>query len=125
MLLITAFATVENAVEAFHRGAHDYLMKGNLHRLAPAVERELREAANRTSQREAKQAVLENELRYRLLWESCPDAVVLMNTAGHIQFANPAVHEVFGYSPDEVIGQNLGKLLSSPTPIAAMTIMIL
>jgi DNA-binding NtrC family response regulator len=27
VLLITAFATVENAVEAFHRGAHDYLMK--------------------------------------------------------------------------------------------------
>src|SRR5262249_45225364 len=25
--LITAFATVENAVEAFQRGAHDYLMK--------------------------------------------------------------------------------------------------
>jgi DNA-binding NtrC family response regulator len=27
VLLITAFGTVENAVEAFHRGAHDYLMK--------------------------------------------------------------------------------------------------
>jgi DNA-binding NtrC family response regulator len=27
VLLITAFATVENAVQAFHRGAHDYLMK--------------------------------------------------------------------------------------------------
>ncbi|HYT91545.1 MAG TPA: response regulator, partial [Gemmataceae bacterium] len=27
VLLITAYGTVENAVEAFHRGAHDYLMK--------------------------------------------------------------------------------------------------
>src|SRR5207249_2080204 len=27
VLLITAFATVESAVEAFQRGAHDYLMK--------------------------------------------------------------------------------------------------
>jgi DNA-binding NtrC family response regulator len=27
VLLITAYATVENAVEAFHHGAHDYLMK--------------------------------------------------------------------------------------------------
>src|SRR5205085_1992272 len=27
ILLITAYATVENAVEAFQRGAHDYLMK--------------------------------------------------------------------------------------------------
>src|SRR4051794_9337431 len=27
VLLVTAYATVENAVEAFQRGAHDYLMK--------------------------------------------------------------------------------------------------
>src|SRR5262249_46216082 len=27
VLLITAYATVESAIEAFHRGAHDYLMK--------------------------------------------------------------------------------------------------
>ena len=27
VLLITAYATVENTVQAFHRGAHDYLMK--------------------------------------------------------------------------------------------------
>src|SRR5262249_3246967 len=27
VLLITAYATVESAVDAFHRGAHDYLMK--------------------------------------------------------------------------------------------------
>jgi DNA-binding NtrC family response regulator len=31
VLLITAYATVENAVEAFQRGAHDYLMKPLLH----------------------------------------------------------------------------------------------
>ena len=27
VMMITAYATVENAVAAFHRGAHDYLMK--------------------------------------------------------------------------------------------------
>src|SRR5262249_51416158 len=27
VLLVTAYATVENAIEAFQRGAHDYLMK--------------------------------------------------------------------------------------------------
>src|SRR5688500_1789723 len=66
------------AVEAMKAGAHDYLMKGNLHRLVPAVERELREAANRAGQREAKKALLESEHRYRMLWETAPDGVVLM-----------------------------------------------
>jgi PAS domain S-box-containing protein len=99
------------AVACMKAGAHDYLMKGNLQRLAPAVERELREAANRASQREAKKAVIESELRYRLLWETCPDAILLMDTSGSIHFANPAVKTVFGYSPDEIIGQTLGAVL--------------
>src|SRR6185436_17111819 len=76
------------AVAAMKAGAHDYMMKGNLHRLAPAVERELREAANRASQREARKAMLESERRYRLLWETCPDAVLLTDTDGKIHFAN-------------------------------------
>ena len=99
------------AVASMKAGAHDYLMKGNLQRLAPAVDRELREAANRSSQREAKKAVIESELRYRLLWETCPDAVVLVDPDGCIRFANPAVKDVFGYTVEEVIGQQLGMLL--------------
>lgn len=98
------------AVAAMKAGAHDYLMKGNLNRLAPAVERELREAANRASQRESRQSMLESERRYRLLWETCPDAVILMDSAGKIHFANPAVYDVFGYTPDELVGENLGVL---------------
>lgn len=99
------------AVASMKAGAHDYLMKGNLQRLAPAVERELREAANRASQREAKQAVIESELRYRLLWETCPDAVLLIDPDGCVQFANPAVKDVFGYSVEEVAGRQFGLLL--------------
>lgn len=98
------------AVAAMKSGAHDYLMKGNLHRLLPAVERELREAANRASQREAKKALLESEHRYRMLWETAPDAVVLMDREGTIHFANPAVREVFGYTPDEIIGKPLSLI---------------
>jgi PAS domain S-box-containing protein len=98
------------AVAAMKAGAHDYLMKGNLHRLVPAVERELREAANRAGQREAKKALLESEHRYRLLWETAPDAVVLMDREGTIHFANPAVRVVFGYTPEELIGQPLSLI---------------
>ncbi|MBI3875329.1 MAG: response regulator, partial [Verrucomicrobia bacterium] len=55
------------AVSAMKAGAHDYLMKGNLTRLVPAVERELREAHSRAARRHAEQTVRESELRYRLL----------------------------------------------------------
>jgi PAS domain S-box-containing protein len=98
------------AVAAMKAGAHDYMMKGNLQRLVPAVERELREAANRASQRASEKLLAESELRYRLLWETSPDAVILMDAAGKIHFANPAVRELFGYRPEELIDANLDAL---------------
>ena len=98
------------AVAAMKAGAHDYMMKGNLQRLVPAVERELREASNRASKRVSEKALLESELRYRLLWETSPDAVILMDASGTIHFANPAVRALFGYAPEEVINHNLDML---------------
>ncbi len=45
----------ETAVAAMHEGAHDYIIKGNLKRLLPAVERELREAAVRRERTRAEE----------------------------------------------------------------------
>jgi signal transduction histidine kinase len=45
----------ETAVEAMRAGAHDYLMKSNLARLAPVVERELRESHQRQERRDARE----------------------------------------------------------------------
>jgi PAS domain S-box-containing protein len=48
----------ETAVEAMRAGAHDYIMKGNLTRLIPAIEREMADALVRQKRRDA-----EEELR--------------------------------------------------------------
>jgi diguanylate cyclase (GGDEF)-like protein len=45
------------AVAAMKQGAHDYIIKGNLRRLAPAVARELREAAVRRERTRANERV--------------------------------------------------------------------
>jgi signal transduction histidine kinase len=45
----------EVAVAAMKAGAHDYLMKGNLARLVPAIQRELREAEERRRRRLAEE----------------------------------------------------------------------
>jgi PAS domain S-box-containing protein len=99
------------AVAAMKAGAHDYVMKGNLNRLVPAVEREIREAANRMNQRLAERALQESEIRHRLLWENCPEAVILMDMQSRIHYANPAVRQIFGYSPDELAGDSVTRLL--------------
>jgi len=45
------------AVEAMKSGAHDYIMKGNLQRLLPAVTREVREAESRRARRRAEETI--------------------------------------------------------------------
>lgn len=45
------------AVAAMKMGAQDYIMKGNLMRLIPAIERELREAEGRRQRRQAEETV--------------------------------------------------------------------
>ncbi len=46
-ILVSGSIGEEIAVDAMKSGAHDYVMKGNLGRLIPAINRELREAKNR------------------------------------------------------------------------------
>ncbi|NBV21869.1 MAG: PAS domain S-box protein [Proteobacteria bacterium] len=99
------------AVASMKSGANDYLMKGNLARLVPAVERELRDAAVRQARHKAENELRESEQRYRLLWETATDAILLMDTNSAILFANPAVQMIFGYSPSELLGRNFAMLL--------------
>ena len=69
------------AVQIMKSGAHDYLMKGNLARLVPAVEREVREARDRTRHREAESALhaaneqmrIAREIQQRLFPKDAPD----------------------------------------------------
>ncbi len=63
------------AVEAMHAGAHDYVMKSNLSRLVPAIERELREAVVRRAGRRAQRELLENEARFRAIVSNVPGVV--------------------------------------------------
>lgn len=56
----------ETAVAAMRAGAHDYLMKDNLTRLVPAIERELQEADNRRERNRA-EAALRNAERMATL----------------------------------------------------------
>jgi len=57
VILVSGTIGEEMAVKAMRTGAHDYIMKDNLARLVPAVERELRESVNRKTQRETEQQI--------------------------------------------------------------------
>ncbi|MDQ6626582.1 MAG: PAS domain S-box protein, partial [Verrucomicrobiota bacterium] len=50
------------------------------------------------------------EADYRLLWETSTDALVILDRASTIRYANPAVADTFGYRPEELIGQGIAVI---------------
>ena len=99
------------AVEALQAGANDYLLKDRLARLGPAVDRALKEAAQKKKRRLAEEALRESEERYRRLVESCPDAMFIV-TDGLFGFANPAGVKLLGaQSPLDFLGKPFVELV--------------
>src|SRR5712691_6769777 len=90
------------AVAAMRSGARDYVFKGNLSRLRPAVEREVIAAAERKAAR-----VAEGDLVLRLgsTFDSALDAVVTMDADGVITDWNPMAQTIFGWPKTEAVGR--------------------
>ena len=64
-ILVSGVVSEETAVAAMKAGAHDYIMKRNLARLVPAIERELREAQTRVARKAAEAALRQSEEQLR------------------------------------------------------------
>jgi PleD family two-component response regulator len=57
VIIVSGSIGEEAAVSAMKAGANDYIMKDNMARLSPAIERELRDATVRRQQREAEKTI--------------------------------------------------------------------
>jgi len=107
-IIVSGAIGEEVAVELMRAGAHDYIMKDNLARLAPAIERELREAAVRRARREA-----EADLRLAAkVFEGSVEGILITDKSGCILRVNQAFMDITGYGEDEVIGQRPRMLQS-------------
>ena len=53
------------------------------------------------------------EERFRGFLESLPDAIIIVNSDGIIQFVNSQTEKLFGYNRDEIVGQEVEKLMPS------------
>ncbi|WP_461481402.1 putative bifunctional diguanylate cyclase/phosphodiesterase [Porticoccus sp.] len=94
----------ERAVDAMRAGAQDYVMKGNLTRLLPAIARELHEAAVRRNNRS-------REIQFRNILDTAPDAIIAVDEQWHISLFNRGAAKIFGYSPQEILGRPFHTLL--------------
>jgi two-component system, cell cycle sensor histidine kinase and response regulator CckA len=102
-IIVSGTIGEETAVEAMRAGAHDYVLKDRLRRLAPAVEREVRECNDRRARRQAEAAFRESETRFRRLTESGIIGITVSNVNGDILDANDTYVKMVGYSREELL----------------------
>jgi len=69
-IIVSGTIGEETAVKALKSGAHDFLTKGQLSRLVPAIEREMRDADERRRRRAAEEALSETRDRMRFALEA-------------------------------------------------------
>ena len=94
------------AVEAMRTGVNDYLVKTNLSRLVPAVEREVQQAAIRKDRWKA-------AAQFAALVHSSDDAIISEDLDGFVTSWNPAAERLFGWSAREAIGRPVSFLAPS------------
>ena len=81
-----------------------------------------RESKDKSQKLEQQQAAIEkssrslavSEARNRAIIENSINGIITINATGTVQSFSPSAERIFGYSEDEVIGQNVKMLMPSP-----------
>ncbi|MDP1679106.1 MAG: EAL domain-containing protein [Candidatus Nitrotoga sp.] len=87
------------AVAAIKAGAHDYLLKSNLKRLIPAIERELQAA-------QARRTHFQSEQRFRATFEQAAVGIAHVGLDGRWLRVNHKLCVITGYTEEELLTRN-------------------
>ncbi len=95
-IIISGTIGEDTAVDAMLRGVNDYMMKNNLSRLIPAIERETQEVMNRRAKQKAEESLRESEQRLKLALTAAGMGVWEWNVANNEVFWSPECYEIAG-----------------------------
>jgi PAS domain S-box-containing protein len=110
-IFVTGSLGEEMTIKALKSGATDFVLKHRLGTLAPAVHRALRQAEFRLQRKQAEEALLSSEERYRSLVELSPDALFVLIDE-RVIFINSAGVKLLGATGSEhIIGRSIRELV--------------
>lgn len=87
----------DQAVAAMKAGAHDYVMKHNLSRLVPAIQREIRDSGERRMRREAEIALKRQFTQFRTIFDAMEAIVYVADIESYeLLYMNHYATNLFG-----------------------------
>ncbi|VUT26017.1 MAG: Bacterioopsin transcriptional activator [Candidatus Methanolliviera sp. GoM_oil] len=115
VIILTAYGTEELAVRSLKFGAMDYVVKSSERfEELPWIAERVRQGWEKTiEQKRAEEDLRESNKRYYELIENVDSIIMRMDPEGKITFFNRFAEELFGYTRDEIVGQNaVGTIIS-------------
>jgi two-component system, cell cycle sensor histidine kinase and response regulator CckA len=106
-IIVSGAIGEELAVDLMRAGAHDFIVKGRLSRLIPAIERERREAKARRE----RELALEKLSYMAAIVDSAEEAIIGQSMEGTITTWNAGATRLYGYTAAEAIGQPASVLV--------------
>ena len=107
IIIVSGKIGEDTAVEAMKAGAHDYLIKGNLARLIPAIERELSEADGRRKRKRAEAELKSTKEKLESFINNTSDAITITDLEGNILQVNKGFEKIYGWTAEEAMGMKL------------------
>jgi PAS domain S-box-containing protein len=113
IIIVSGTIGEDVGIECMRLGAHDYIIKGNLSRLCPAIARELEEAEVKNRQKQAEfqretalEELRQSEEKHRTILDNIEDGYYEVDLKGNFTFFNDSMCRIMGYSKDELMGMN-------------------
>jgi PAS domain S-box-containing protein len=100
-----------SAVNAMRAGAHDYVLKGHLERLLPAIERELVDAQRRKERVRTEHELRLAQERFSATFNQAAVGMAHTDTAGRFELANQVLADLLRITPDRFLGLALGEFI--------------
>ena len=120
LIIISDAISDEMVVAAMRAGAHDYVLKSNLARLLPAIEKGRQQVRDHQQKRmaevarqHAEEALRISEARLQGIINSALDAIISLDAQHRIIIFTAAAERIFGCKAVDALGSTLDRFISS------------